>query len=116
MKWRPKWGSDIDQEMTEKLVCSCTKHGGNRSVMMKLMNEAEGLLKAETMDKQRLEIIAELLDEKLELVKSLDEEIIETCKVEEIEDEMVESDELNSRATKIWRMIRNFHCGSNNLR
>ena len=85
--------------MTEKLARARAKRGGNRSVMTKLMNEAEGLLKAETMDKQRLEIIAELLDEKLQLVKSLDEEIIETCKVEEIEVEIVESDEVNSRAT-----------------
>ena len=52
----------------------------------KLMNEAEGLINADEIDEQRLKIIADSLNEKLTLVKSLDEEIIESCDVEEIEE------------------------------
>ena len=50
--------------------------------MTKLMNEADGLLKAEPSDKKRLKAIATSLNEKLNLVKTLDEEIIENCTVE----------------------------------
>lgn len=45
--------------------------------MTKLMNEADGLLKAEQTDKKRLTAIATSLNEKLNLVKTLHEEIIE---------------------------------------
>ncbi|PFX11353.1 hypothetical protein AWC38_SpisGene24962, partial [Stylophora pistillata] len=61
------------------------------------MNEADGLLKAETSDKKRLKAIAASLDEMLNLVKTLGEEIIENCAVEEVEAEIEESDEINSR-------------------
>lgn len=53
------------------------KRGGNWSVMAKLINEADDILQADEMDKQRLKIIADSLNKKLALVKSLNEEIIE---------------------------------------
>ena len=83
--------------MAEKLSRTRAKRGGNSTVMTQLMNEADGLLKAEPSDKKRLKAIATSLKEKLNLVKTLDEEIIENCAVEEVEAEIEESDEINSR-------------------
>jgi len=45
--------------------------------MAKLINEADDILQADEMDEQRLKIIADSLNKKLALVKSLNEEIIE---------------------------------------
>ena len=44
--------------MAKKLSCTRAKRGGNRTVMTKLMNEADGLLKTEPSDKKRLKAIA----------------------------------------------------------
>ncbi|PFX25804.1 hypothetical protein AWC38_SpisGene9561 [Stylophora pistillata] len=60
---------------------------------------------AETSDKKRLKAIAASLDEKLNLVKTLDEEIIENCAVEEVEAEIEESDEINSRVIDLLLVI-----------
>ena len=70
-------------------------HGGNRSVMTKPTNEANDLLEVEPINKKRLDFIASSLNEKLNLVKTSDEEIIENCAVDEIETEILESDEVN---------------------
>ena len=83
--------------MAEKLVRTRAKRGGNRGVITKLMNEAEGLINADEIDEQRLKIIADSMHEKLTLVKSLDEEIIESCDVEEIANEIEESEDVNLR-------------------
>ena len=55
--------------------------------------------------KQRLEFVAASLDEKLNLVKMFDDEIIENCAVDEIETEIQESDEINSRVMDLLRLI-----------
>lgn len=81
--------------MAEKLVRTHTKSGGNRSVITKLINKAEGLINADEIDEQRLKIIADSLNEKLSLVKSLDKEIIESCHVERIAKEIKESEDIN---------------------
>lgn len=76
--------------MAETLARTHAKRGGNRSVMTKLVNEADGLLKVDEMDAKRLKIIADSLNEKLASVKSLDEKIIEGCHVEKIANEIEE--------------------------
>ncbi|CAH3199177.1 unnamed protein product [Porites evermanni] len=91
--------------MVEKLARTRAKRGGNRSVVTKLSNEANDLLEVEPINKQRLEFIAASLNEKLNLVKTFDEEIIENCAVEEIEAEIKESDEINSRVMDLLRLI-----------
>ena len=58
--------------MAEKLARTRAKRGGNRSVMTKLSNEANDLLEVEPINKQRLDFIAASLNEKLNLVKTLD--------------------------------------------
>ena len=55
--------------------------------------------------KQRLEFVAASLNEKLNLVKTFDDEIIENCAVDEIEAEIQESDEINSRVMDLLRLI-----------
>lgn len=106
MTWRPTWGGEhtID-EMSEELARSRAKRGGNRTVLTKLANEAHDLLKEEELNRPRLKTLAESLLEKLEIVKSLDEAILETCKVEDIEREIEESHEINERALEIRRRI-----------
>ena len=91
--------------MAEQLVRTRAKRGGNRGVMTKLMNEAEGLINADEIDEQRLKIIADSLNEKLTLVKSLDEEIIESCHVEEIANEIEESEDINLRVLFLLQSI-----------
>ncbi|XP_078368716.1 uncharacterized protein LOC144652543 [Oculina patagonica] len=95
----------MDEKEIERLARVRAKRGGNRSVMTKLMYEAEGLLEAEPIDKKRLKVIADSLDQNLKLVKSLDEEVIETCNVEEIVKEIEDSDEINSRVMEMLRKI-----------
>ena len=91
--------------MAEKLARTRAKRGGNRSVMTKLSNEANDLLEVEPINKQRLDFIAASLNEKLNLVKTFDEEIKENCAVDEIEAEIQESDEINSRVMDLLRLI-----------
>ena len=83
-------GEHTIDEMGEELVQSCAKGGGNRTVLTKLANEAH-LVKDEVLNRPRLKTLAESLLEKLEIVKSLDEAILETCKVKDIELKIEES-------------------------
>jgi len=73
--------------------------------MTKLSNEANDPLEVEPINKQRLDFIASSLNEKLNLVQTFDEEIIENCAVDEIETEILESDEINSRVMDLLRLI-----------
>ena len=91
--------------MAEKLSRTRAKRGGNPSVMTKLSKEANDLLEDEPINKQRLDFIASSLNEKLKLVKTFDEEIIENCAVDGIEAEILESDEINSRVMDLLRLI-----------
>jgi len=73
--------------------------------MAKLINEADDILQADEMDEQRLKIIADSLNKKLALVKSLNEEIIEGCHEEEIANEIEESEDINMRILIMLRFI-----------
>ena len=69
------------------------------------MYEVESLLEAEPIDKQRLKVIADSLHQKLELVKSLNKEVIKTCNVEEIVQEIEDADEINSWVMEmLWKV------------
>ena len=91
--------------MAEKLARTRAKRGGNRSVMTKLSKEANDLLEDEPINKQRLDFIASSLNEKLKLVKTFGEEIMEDCAVDRIEAEILESDEINSLVVDLLRLI-----------
>ena len=91
--------------MAEKLARTRAKRGSSRSVITRLSNEAKDLLQVEPINKQRLEFITASPNEKLNLVKTYDDEIIENCAVDEIEAEVEESDEINSRFMDLWQLI-----------
>ena len=91
--------------MAEKLARTRAKRGGIRSVITKLSSEANELLQVEPINKQRLEFIAASLNETLNLVKTFDDEIIQNFAVDEIEAEIEESDEVNSRVMDLLRLI-----------
>ena len=90
---------------TERMARTRAKRSGNRGVLTKLINEVDGLLNDDEMDTQRLQIIAELLNEKLKLLKSFDEEIIEGCNVDEIAYEIEEYEEINLRVLSTIRSV-----------
>ena len=92
-------------ELKEKLTRIRAVRGGNRGVITKLINEAEGLLKEELLERGRLNTINGLLEEKLRFVKELDEKIIEICEVVDISSEIDEAEELVSRVLDTQRHI-----------
>ena len=63
-----------------------------------LVTEAHDLLKEQILNRQHLRTLAESLEEKVKVVKSLDEGIMETCKVEDIKHKIGEPYEFNERA------------------
>ena len=86
LTWRPTWGSEhTNDKMSEELVGSRAKCSGNPRASTQLANEAHDLLKNEVLNLPQLKILAELLLERLEFVKSLDKAILKMCKVKEIE-------------------------------
>ena len=84
-------GEHTIDEMGEELAQSRAKGGGNRTVLTKLANEAHELLKDEVLNRPQLKTLTESFLEKLEIVKSLDDAILETCEVEDIELKIEES-------------------------
>ena len=99
------WYPETRDKMAEKLARTRAKRGSSRSVITRLSNEAKDLLQVEPINKQRLEFITASPNEKLNLVKTYDDEIIENCAVDEIEAEVEESDEINSRFMDLWQLI-----------
>ena len=96
-------GEHTINEMSEELAQSRAKRGGNRTILTKLANEAHGLPKDEVLNP--LKTLAQSLVKKLKIVKSLDEVILEMCKVEDIELEIEKLYEINERALEIRRRI-----------
>ena len=76
-------------------------------MITKLANEMEEILKIEPTDKQRLKVIAHSLDEKLKMVESLDEKIIDCCPVKEVADETEGSHDVNSCAMDVLHELTN---------
>ena len=74
---------------------------GNRRVVTKLIAEAEGILhgpyQLEVKLRNRLARIEMVLKEKTELIHDLDEKIIVVCKVEDIEEEIENAEDLKMR-------------------
>ena len=89
MKWRPTWGSENDKNEYERKgdrkASVCLRETWRKS---KCYDETYvrggGSARGGTNRQTRMKIIADSLDQKLTLVKSLDKEVIETCNVEEI--------------------------------
>ena len=107
--WRPTSGTERESTKTEKdkkLPRVRAIRGGNRGVITKLTNEAEELCATQPLGEGRLETIAHLLETELKLIKVLDEEVMSTCGIEDIERETEESDGIESRVLDIQRMVK----------
>lgn len=77
----------------------------NRGVITKYINEANDLLKEEEFDQDRLSTIQGLLREKLDYIKRIDSEILEICEIKDIEKEIIEAEEINTRVLNISKKI-----------
>ena len=98
--------------MTDQLERKKATRRGNGAVITKYSNEAKELLaNGENIDentKDRLNTLHDLLEEKLQVVKKFDEEILQLCEVKEIENEIELSEELNSRVLDVKKQISKF--------
>ena len=84
--------------MAEKLECLKLKRRGQRGVVMKLCQEDNSLLEADSIESSalhRLRTIQGILREKQAGLKTLDEEITDTCLINEVENETMEAEELS---------------------
>ncbi|CAB4026440.1 Hypothetical predicted protein, partial [Paramuricea clavata] len=77
----------------------------NRGVITKYINEANDLLHDEDSDRDRLITIQGLLREKLDYIKRLDSEILEICEIKDIDKEIIESEEINTRVLEVNKKI-----------
>ena len=104
--WRPTWGSKTSDNqqnlsqirMSEKLERLKLKRRGQRGVITKLRQEANSLLETDPVESsslRRLRTIQGMLREKQTVLKTLDEEITDTCPMEEVEKETIEAEELS---------------------
>ena len=84
--------------MAEKLERLKLKRQGQRGVVTKLCQEANSLLEADSIELsvlRRLRTIQGILREKQAGMKMLDEEITDTCPIDEVENEMMEAEKLS---------------------
>ena len=98
--------------MTENLARLRAVRAGNRGVITKLIKEAEfhiGRLNEASgkYDTGRMWTICTILSEKKDILKTLDEKIVNLCEVEEIAKEIEEADEYMSRILDIQRIPNN---------
>ena len=98
MKWRPSWGPDT-------LTVEKTKWPKTSGYSRHTWWKSKCYDEIKPINKQCLDFIAASLNEKLNLVKTFDEEIIANCAVEEIEAEIQELDEINSHIMDLLRLI-----------
>jgi len=84
--------------MTKKLERLKLKRRGQMGTVTKNHHEADSLLAADSIEPssiRRLTTIAGVLEEKLTVLKMLDKEIADTCPLEEVEQETLDSDEVS---------------------
>ena len=85
---------------------------GNRAVVTRYTKEAIELLnQGDARSRDRLSTVANLLNDKIRLLKELDAQILELCEIDDIEREIEETEELFSRASDITREINKFTSG-----
>jgi hypothetical protein len=85
---------------------------GNRAVVTRYTKEAIELLnQGDARSRDRLSTVANLLNDKIQLLKELDTQILELCEFDDIEREIEETEELFSRASDITREINKFTSG-----
>ena len=95
--------------MEESLERRKAKRAGNRGVVTRYLQETRSLLDKETIDdktRRRLRILRGLLQDKSEVLKRLDEEILAGCATENIEGEIIEADEISSKIIETLTEMR----------
>ena len=108
--------SDIE-DTSSKFARLRAKRGGNRSFVTKLQAEVATYIEsrassyAEPNVISRLDSISESLTTKKEYFKLIDEEILGLCTIEEIEKEIEESSDWETRINETLGKIRNFKQG-----
>ena len=99
--------------MAEELQRAKAKRAGNRAVITKLTKEADNIIKEgqehglpfSLSKTNRLHTINAMLEEKISIVKDLDEQVLSRCDVGEIEKEIEDSNEILSCVLDIQRCI-----------
>ena len=95
--------------MSENIKRIRAVRAGNRAVLTKLSKEAETYLADTTAITKdingRLQTINTMINEKMKMVTSLDEKVLELCEIEEITEEIEEADDIKSRTLDIQRAI-----------
>ena len=85
-------------EITEKLERLKLKRRGQRGTVTKNRQKASSLLETDTIESSllhHLKTIQCLLEEKRAILRALDEEIIESCELTDVEQETVDSEEVS---------------------
>ena len=91
----------MEEENIERLKA---KRRGHRAVTTKLIHETEEIFETpdvSTLNHSRLKIINNLLAEKEKLLQEMDDQVLSLCKVEEIENEIEDSDVIRSKILKV---------------
>ena len=85
------------------------KRGGHRGIVTKYSKEAVGLIEDESETKiRRLKTIKDSLQTRLAIIVKLDEDILEVCDTKDIENEMEESDTVNTRVSETIEACERF--------
>ena len=82
----------MSEENIERLKA---KRRGHRGVATKLIQEAKAIIESpeiSNLNRSRLKIIDGLLDEKQKILQGMDEDVLNSCKIDEIEKEIEDSD------------------------
>ena len=90
--------------ITDNLDRLKARRRGHRGVATKYVQEARALVTGESRDEPvvvRIKSLQSSLEEKLELLKRLDEEILQASPTEAIEGEIVEADETNAKIVTV---------------
>ncbi len=97
-------------EAKEKLERFRARKRGHRGVCTKLEKEANELLLKEPQDDlvERIEVIAKQFEGKLTILSELDEEILNTCDVSEIQGEIEDSAEICDRILNTKRKLERY--------
>ena len=95
--------------MEESLERRKAKRAGHRGVVTRYLQETRSLLDKETIDdkaRRRLGVLRGLLQDKSEILKRLDEEILAGCATDNIEGEIIEADEISSKIIETLTEMR----------
>ena len=81
---------------------------GHRGIVTKYIQEAKSLVETEDLDKKRwlrMGTLSELLKDKSAVLKALNKELLEICPTNEIEQEIKEADNINSKIKEMHAEI-----------